>query len=179
MCCSRSLYDSSPSSLCTCVRTIHVPWRPCRLSFTSTAAFCRGILPQCTRELHYLGARTHCNAISATADAVVVFQMCDLNMHARCENHNASFRACAFAAHTVPMHWLTKRLQLCYMLHVVGDGDKHKTECRVMPCISACCSRSHNICREGRHSSPPMGIMIPTDIQSAPSMKLYTEYMYI
>ena len=139
VCCSRTLYDSSPSYLSTCVRRIHMPWRPCRLSTKSNIASCRGILPQCTRELHYLDARTHCNAISATADAVVVFQMCDLNMHARCENHNASFRACAFAAHAVPIHWLTRRLQLCDMLHVVGDGDKHKTECRVMPCISVCC----------------------------------------
>ena len=88
---------------------------------------------------HYLDARTHCNAISATALAVFVFQMCDLNMHAKCKNHNATFRACAFAAHAVPIHWLTRRLQLCDMLHVVGDGDKHKTECRVMPCISVCC----------------------------------------
>ena len=32
-----------------------------------------------------------------------------------------------------------RRLQLCDMLHVVGDGDKHKTECRLMPCIYVGC----------------------------------------
>ena len=35
-----------------------------------------------TRTTHYLDARTNCNAISATALTVFVFQMCDLNMHA-------------------------------------------------------------------------------------------------
>ena len=125
VCCSRSLYDSSPSSLCTCVRTIHVPWRPCRHSFISTAATCHGILQQCTREVHTIfHARTHCHAIIANDLPVLVVQMCERNIHARRDNHNASFRACAFAAHAVPMHWLTRRLPLCNVPYVVADGDK-------------------------------------------------------
>ena len=127
-CCLRTLYDSSPSYLSTCV--------PCHGDRAGSPP------NQTSRPVAAFSHSAHENYTTWMLEHIamlLVLRPMLLNMHARCENHNASFRACAFAAHAVPIHWLTRRLQLCDMLHVVGDGDKHKTECRVMPCISVCC----------------------------------------
>ena len=131
VCCSRSVYDSSPSYLSTCVlchgdRAGSPPNQTSR----PVAAFSHS-----AHENNTTWMLEHIAMLLVLPPMLLLFVRCVILIcipDAKITMH--------LSVHVLLLLTLyPRRLQLCDMLHVVGDGDKHKTECRVMPCISVCC----------------------------------------
>ena len=135
VCCSRTLYDSSPSYLSTCVRSIHMPWRPCRLSSKNQTSRPVAAFSHSAHENYTTWMLEHIAMLLVLPPMLLLFVRCVISIcmpDAKITMH--------LSVHVLLLLTLyPRRLQLCDMLHVVGNGDKHKTECRLMPCISVCC----------------------------------------